>query len=76
MAKIGVLLVLAFVVASVAAQGNVAQNVSNVLFPENYESQSDAQHFKMLENGRQVQLVLDEYAGDFLSCERFLLLEG
>ncbi|XP_024398145.1 xyloglucan endotransglucosylase protein 34 isoform X1 [Physcomitrium patens] len=33
-----------------------------VTFLENYESQSDSQHFRILNDGHQVQLVLDEYA--------------
>lgn len=34
-----------------------------VHFLENYESRSDAQHFRLLNSGQQVQLVLDEYSG-------------
>lgn len=38
-----------------------------VTFLENYESQSDSQHFRILNDGHQVQLVLDEYAGTWQS---------
>lgn len=53
-------------VQTVRGQGMVAQNGS-VHFLDNYESQSDAQHFRMLNNGAQVQLVLDEYAGTYMA---------
>ena len=36
---------------------------TSVSFLQNYASASDAQHFRVLNNGQQVQLVLDEYSG-------------
>jgi hypothetical protein len=41
----------------------VGSQTGPVSFLENYESASDAQHFKVLDNGQQVQLVLDQYSG-------------
>ncbi len=49
-------------VIPVLSQGSGSQT-GPLSFFENYESKSDAQHFKVLNNGQQVQLVLDEYAG-------------
>lgn len=46
----------------VLSQG-VGSQTGPVSFMDNYESQSDAQHVHVLNNGQQVQLVLDEYAG-------------
>ncbi|KAG0576832.1 hypothetical protein M758_5G117000 [Ceratodon purpureus] len=52
---------LALNVRPVLGQGNGSQT-GPVNFLENYVSQSDAQHFRLLNDGQQVQLVLDEYA--------------
>jgi len=49
-------------VIPVLGQGIGSQN-GPVSFTDNYESQSDAQHFRLLNNGQQAQLVLDEYSG-------------
>ena len=49
-------------VTPVLSQG-IGSQTGPVSFSENYESQSDAQHFKLLSNGQQAQLVLDEYSG-------------
>lgn len=61
------LVCLAFMVSNivvlVAGQGIGAQQTPTP-FMENYVSQSDLQHFRVLNNGMQVQLVLDEYSGD------------
>ena len=54
---------LALNVRPVLGQGNGSQT-GPVNFLENYVSQSDAQHFRLLNDGQQVQLVLDEYAGN------------
>lgn len=51
------------IVVLVAGQGIGAQQTPTP-FTENYVSQSDLQHFRVLNNGMQVQLVLDEYSGD------------
>ena len=63
--------ILALNVAPVLGQDNGTLN-GTVSFLENYDSQSDAQHFRILNNGEQVQLVLDEYAGTSQSMPSYL----
>jgi xyloglucan:xyloglucosyl transferase len=59
-------------VMPVLSQGIGSQS-GTVSFMDNYESQSDAQHFHVLNNGQQVQLVLDEYsASGFGSKYKYL----
>jgi len=54
------------------SQGGEAS--TSVSFLQNYASASDAQHFRVLNNGQQVQLVLDEYSGSqvFPNLSQFL----
>lgn len=54
------MLTVADVVLGVSQGGGPSTSVS---FLQNYASASDAQHFRVLNNGQQVQLVLDEYSG-------------
>lgn len=42
------------------------QDATPPSFLDNYGSLSDQQHFRVLNNGQQVQLVLDQFSGTFL----------
>lgn len=63
------------VVLGVSQIGGTSTPVS---FLQNYASASDAQHFRVLNNGQQVQLVLDEYSGSQLlpKCVSVLMMSS
>lgn len=44
----------------------LGQDATPPSFLDNYGSLSDQQHFRVLNNGQQVQLVLDQFSGTFL----------
>jgi hypothetical protein len=44
----------------------LGQDATPPNFSDNYGSLSDQQHFRVLNNGQQVQLVLDQFSGTFL----------